>query len=92
MANKAVSQQRLNTENIREIRYFSQIELAWNDRNTVLLQKCVMSDGWYKLTILGRQLRWRDVFSSTLQGQALLMNWTLIIFSKGRFTKLILSI
>ena len=63
MANKAVSQQWLYTENVRQIRYFSRkLKFTWNDRNPVLMQQCVMCDGWYELTILARRWRWRDVF------------------------------
>ena len=46
-----------------KIRYFSRkLKLTWNDRNPVLLQQCVMCDGWYELTILAWRWRWRDVF------------------------------
>ena len=55
MANKAVRQQWLYTDNIRENSIFlAQMELTWNDRNPVLLQKCHV-DGWYQLPILVRQ-------------------------------------
>ena len=94
MANKAISQQWLNTENVRDNSIFlTQIEthIKWPQPSFT----ATVCNVWRVIRAhdTGSTVTVTWLLSSTLQGRALIMNnWALKIFTKSRFTKLILPI